>query len=88
MGEKAETSECMVPAHNSSQPDHTPSPHPVSQSDLRFPGSQEKGEMEGDLEEKEQDLGFQIRATNSLHTKVAPAPLRCLLFQNRTPVAE
>ena len=43
--------------------------------------------MEGDLDDTQENLGYQVRATDSLQTKVVPAPLRCVLFQHGPPVA-
>ena len=49
-------------------------PPPVSQFQSRIPGSQEKGEVETDLEENQETLGCMVRADNARMTQVTPPP--------------
>ena len=55
--------------------DRTPCPSPVSQSDPRTPGHQEKEAVEGDLKESQETLGFVVRAENVRMTQVALPPI-------------
>jgi len=47
---------------------------PVSQSDPRTFGHQEKEALEGDLKESQETLGFVVRAENARMTQVALPP--------------